>query len=113
MRTKSAAFWLVCFLLVSGGLFSQEGKPNFSGNWKFSKEESDLKRPTFRQMDPGPWGGGPGMGGPGMGGPGGRRTSGNGGGVGNREMMGVAESLMLLQEEPKLAVKVSMKFDGN
>jgi hypothetical protein len=46
--------------------------------------------------------GGPGTGGPGVGGP--RKG-------GSQEMMGVSETLMINHEEPKLTVKVPMKFE--
>jgi hypothetical protein len=67
MQTKTVSFCFISLLFVTGSLFSQEGKSNFSGTWKFNKEKSELNPPTFTQMDPGGIGGGSGMGG-GMGG---------------------------------------------
>jgi hypothetical protein len=136
MKNRTILAAVVSSVLAIGWLPAQEVKPDFSGTWKFNRQKSELRGPTFRQPAGGSWGGGPGgmggpgmggpgmggpgmggpgmggpgMGGPPMGGPGGRRPSGTGQGMGDPEMMGVAESLEINHEEPRLIVKIPMKL---
>ncbi|MEJ2084044.1 MAG: hypothetical protein P8Y94_18315 [Acidobacteriota bacterium] len=137
MKTKTIVLTSTCSLLAIGWLLAQEGKPDFSGTWKFDRDKSELRRPTFRMPGGGPSGGGGGdiggmgggmggpgggmgggMGGPGMGGPGmppgGMRGpggfGGQGPGRGDPEMMGVARVMEIEQAGSRLIVREPMTF---
>jgi len=131
MKIKIACFSLVFLSTGIGLLFSQEGKPNFSGTWRFNKPRSELSGPTYKWMGPGAWGAGPGItegqhgyehGGyfvdyprmgsletsaPAMG----RNLPGEPE-MDDPRMIGVAESVVIEHEGPNLTVRVPMKIEG-